>query len=161
MARELGEVLHFFIDEPGAAASAAASPDVADQIRPAPTAAAPSPLHAALSQLEQPLEPVVEGILGLDTRIDAIARDAGGRAWAILRCEPDRAAARLTEGLAQCSWLEPRLDDWLKLAPELGIRPEAGVGLVLLCTAFDAHTRAAARTLGRNRVRLVTLRPSR
>ena len=53
----------------------------------------------------------------------------------------------LADCLAQCSWVEPRVGDWLKLAPQLGLRPELGVRVLLLASHLDPRTIAAARSV--------------
>jgi len=53
-------------------------------------------------------------------------------------------------GLAQRAWVEARLDDWIQLAPNLGLRPGAQVRVLLLCPAYAPETHAAIRALGRD-----------
>ena len=58
----------------------------------------------------------------------------------------------MSRGLAQRAWVEDHLPDWLKLAPDLGARPEAGVAVLLLCDHFGPEALAAARALGPERI---------
>jgi hypothetical protein len=90
---------------------------------------------------------VAEGLLGSDSPIDFVGIDAEGRAVIILVGDSGRDLELVTRGLAQKAWVEPRLRDWLQLAPHLGLRPEMGVRLLLLCPGFRAESRAAAAAL--------------
>lgn len=117
--------------------------------------AAPPPRAELLRQLRERLpealpgvQVVAEGILGAGTPIDLLAIDAGGRAVLVLVGGPDEGLELLGRGLAQRAWVEPRLGDWLQLAPQLALRPEAGVGLVLMAPGFTPEVEAAARSLG-------------
>ncbi len=111
-----------------------------------------------LSQVLPGLRVVAEDVLGEGARIDFVGIEPDGRAVAVLVGEEGDDLALVARGLAQRAWLEPRLRDWLKLAPGLGLRPQAGVGLVLLGPGFGAESRAASRALGDAAPRLVTYR---
>ncbi len=115
-------------------------------------------LREELWRLEDPLEVVAERILGLEGRIDLVARDGRGQAVLVLVAESGSDRERLTDALAQRVWVEPRLADWLQLAPGLGLRPELGARALLLAPRFDARTRAAAAALGEHTVTLAELR---
>jgi hypothetical protein len=116
-------------------------------------------LRAALLRLEPPLEVVAQDVLGMVSRIELVARDPDGGVSVVLTAGAGADLARLTEGLAQCAWLAPRVADWNQLAPHLGLAGERGVRLLLACARFDERTRAAAESLGSERVRLVELLP--
>jgi hypothetical protein len=105
-------------------------------------------LGSLLSELPDPLHLVVEQIGGERGEIDAVARDRRGRAVAVHVASPGEDLSALAELLAQCDWLGPRLRDWLKLNPGLGLAPELGVGGLLLAGHFDPRTLAAARRAG-------------
>jgi hypothetical protein len=96
-------------------------------------------------------------MVGLEGEIDAVARDGGGRAVAIRVAEPGQDLAAFTDLLAQRDWLEPRLRDWLKLSPGLGLKPELGVAALLLAGEFDPRTVAAARSVREGDLRLARL----
>jgi len=116
-------------------------------------------LRGALLRLTPPLESVAEDVLGLVSRIELVTRDPDGAVTIVLTAATGGDLARLAEGLAQCAWLEPRIDDWNQLAPHLGLASEAGVRLLLACPRFDDRTRTAAESLGSGRVGLIELLP--
>jgi len=116
-------------------------------------------LRAALLRLTPPLESVAEDVLGVVSRVELVARDPDGAVTLVLTAGAGADLARLAEGLAQCAWLAPRLPDWNQLAPHLGLASEAGVRLLLVCPRFDDRTRAAAESLGAERVSLAELLP--
>jgi hypothetical protein len=111
-------------------------------------------LEEALAGLEEPLVPFLSDALGVETHIDLVARDGAGGAVVVLLARGGRELERLGEALAQTAWLEARLGDWSRLAPELGLRPERGVRALLVARDFDERTRLAAAALGPGRVRL-------
>ncbi len=116
-------------------------------------------LRAALLRLTPPLEAVAEDVLGIVSRIDLVTRDPDGEVTLVLTAAQGADLARLAEGLAQCAWLTPRLADWNQLAPHLGLASERGARLLLVAPRFDERTRAAAESLGSERVRLAELVP--
>jgi hypothetical protein len=91
---------------------------------------------------------LAEDVLGAEAPIDFVAIDPSGRVVLLLVGDEGDDLELVARGLAQRAWVEPRLRDWLQLAPSLGIRPEAGVRVVLLSPSFRAETLAAARALG-------------
>lgn len=107
-----------------------------------------------LGHLEEPLEVIAEQLLGLDARIDFVARDRSGQVVLVFLAESGADLATLANALAQCAWTEPRVADWLKLAPGLELRPESGVRALLLASELDPRTLAAARSLERPEVAL-------
>ena len=104
-------------------------------------------LRNRLPRLADPLEVVAEQILGLESRIDFVAKDRRGQVVLVFLAEPGSDLLLLADSLAQRSWLEPRVADWLKLAPQLGLRPELGVRVLLLASQFDPRTIAAANSI--------------
>jgi hypothetical protein len=101
---------------------------------------------------------LAEDVLGAETPIDFVGAEPSGRVVLVLVGTGDDDLEGVARALAQRAWLEPRVRDWLKLAPNLRVRPEAGVRAVLLWPAFRAETRAAARSLGPEAVSLAVYR---
>lgn len=101
---------------------------------------------------------VAEQMLAEESRIDFVGVDADGAVHLVLIGEKGSDLALVALGLAQRAWVEARLPDWLQLAPELGLRPAAGVRLLLLCPAFGPESRSAARALGKAAPSLVRYR---
>jgi hypothetical protein len=91
---------------------------------------------------------LAQGLRGADAEIDFVALEPDGRVSLILVGEHGEDLELVGAALAQRKWVTERLRDWLQLAPNLRIRPEAGVRVVLLCPAFQPQTLAAAEALG-------------
>jgi hypothetical protein len=102
--------------------------------------------------------PVAEGLLAEESRIDLFGIAGDGAAVIVSVSEGDQTLARLARLLAQRRWLGPRLADWLKLSPGLGIRPEHPIQAVLAASDFGVEARAAARSLEADWLRLVRYR---
>lgn len=111
-----------------------------------------------LSQDGRGLRVVARDVLGEEARIDFVALEPDGRTRAILVGDPGRDLELVALGLAQRAWLADRLPDWLQLAPDLGVRPDRGVGLLLVAPAFGAAARRVAASLGPDAVELATYR---
>lgn len=105
-------------------------------------------LRAALLASEPDLRILAQGLLGAQAPIDFVGVEADGRLVLVLVEDADHDLELLARGLAQRAWVEPRVSDWLQLAPELGVRPRAGIRLLLLAPQFRAETEAAAQALG-------------
>jgi hypothetical protein len=112
-------------------------------------------LRRALASGAERLRVVAADVLGAETRIDEVCVAPDGETLLVLHAEAGRDLELVARGLAQRAWVEARLADWLQLAPDLGIRPEAGVGVLLVCPAFGVEARAAAASAG-GRMRLAT-----
>ena len=104
-------------------------------------------LRGRLPKLADPLEIVAEQILGLESRIDFVARDRRGQVVLVFLADRGSDLVLLADSLAQRSWMEPRVADWLKLAPQLGLRPELGVRVLLLAPDLDPRTVVAAKSI--------------
>jgi hypothetical protein len=115
-------------------------------------------LRLRLPEAMPGLQLLAEGILGADSRIDFVGVDSEGRATLVMVGEDDGGLALFARALAQRAWVADRLRDWLQLAPALGIRPEAGIGLILMSPGFSAETRAAVRSLGESAPQLTVYR---
>jgi len=115
--------------------------------------AAPDPARvvAALPELvaglPSPLRPVAARMLGLDAELDLVALDGEGGAVVVRVAEPGEELAALGDLVAQCAWLAPRLDDWRRLSPGLGLAPERGARGLLVAPGFGPRARAAAGAL--------------
>jgi hypothetical protein len=109
-------------------------------------------LRRALASHWPELRVVAEDVLGAESRIDLVAVGPAGEVLLLLAGEPEHDLELVARGLAQRAWVEAHLPDWLKLAPDLGARPEAGVAVLLLCDHFGAEALAAARALGPGRI---------
>jgi hypothetical protein len=107
---------------------------------------------------EDRLEIVADQILGLESRIDLLARDGAGQVVLVLLAGAGEDLLRLGDALAQRSWATPRVRDWAKLAPGLGLRADLGVRTLLLAPTFDARTLAAALSLGPELIELCSYR---
>lgn len=116
-------------------------------------------LRTRLPKLPDPLEIVAEQILGLESRIDFVAKDQRGQVVLVFLADRGSDLTRFADALAQCAWMEPRVADWLKIAPQLGLRPELGVRALLLCPLLDPRTVAAAKSVEQPIVELGTCRP--
>lgn len=116
-------------------------------------------LRNRLPKLPDPLEIVAEQILGLESRIDFVAKDQRGQVVLVFLADPGSDLGLLADSLAQRSWMEPRVADWVKLAPHLGLRPQLGVRVLLLASHLDPRTIAAAKSLEGHVIALGICRP--
>ncbi|MEE8507504.1 MAG: hypothetical protein V3T07_00440 [Myxococcota bacterium] len=105
-------------------------------------------LGSRLSELIPGARVLAERVLGADSRIDFVAAEPSGRVILVLVGEEGQDLELIGRGLAQRAWVEARLRDWLQLAPSLGIRPEAGTKVWLLCPSVRPESVAAARQVG-------------
>lgn len=126
---------------------------------------APPPRDELLRRLLPRLPDVVPGmqllardLLGHEGRIDFVAVEPGGRVVLVLVGEAGEDLELVGRALAQRRWVEQRLPDWLQLAPNLGIRPDAVVRVLLLCASLRPETIAAAGALGDARIGLARYR---
>lgn len=124
--------------------------------------ARPLLIRAVASRLDHVVEgfrPIAEDLLAEASRIHVFGVDGDGSAvLALLGEHEEDALLLLARALAQRQWLATRLPDWLKLAPGLGVRPEAPVQAVVLCPRFGAEAVAAAGAVDRAPPHLVTWR---
>ena len=115
-------------------------------------------LRTRLSEVVPALQLIAEGVLGANSSIDFVGVEPTGRVVLILVGEKDDDLELIALAIAQRAWVEPRIRDWIQLAPNLGLRPGAGVRVVLLCPSFRHETEAAAAALGDQTVSLVRYR---
>jgi len=116
---------------------------------------APPPREELQRQLLPRLPDVVPGmrllardLLAAEGRIDFVVLEPTGRVVLILVSSEEDDLELVGSALAHRAWIEPRLTDWLQLAPGLGVRPDRGVGALLLCHSVRPETLAAAASLG-------------
>jgi hypothetical protein len=126
----------------------------------------PPPRNALVSAVATRLQRVVPGyrrvaddLLADGSRIDLFGV-ADGQAVIALVGGPGDDLILVARALAQREWLAPRLADWRKLAPNLGLRADARVRALVVCPEFGAEARAAARAIGAG-IGLVTWRTLR
>ena len=115
-------------------------------------------LRTRLCEVIPALRLIAEGVLGADSSIDFVGVEPTGRVVLILIGEEDDDLELVARAVAQRAWVEPRIRDWIQLAPNLGVRPGAGVRAVLFCPSFRHETEAAAAALGDQAVSLVRYR---
>ena len=112
-------------------------------------------LRARLGEVVPSLHLIAEGVLGADSSIDFVGVEPTGRVVLIFIGEDGDDLELIGRAVAQRAWVEPRIRDWVQLAPNLGVRPGAGARAVLLCPSFCYETEAAAAALGSEAVSLV------
>ena len=101
-------------------------------------------IHAAAPELRL----IAQELLAAGSPIDFVAVDPQGDVTLLLVGGPGEDLELVARGLAQRAWVVPRVRDWLQLAPELGVRPGAGVRLILLSPGFSAESIGACQALG-------------
>ena len=131
--------------------------------RPAFVPAPPDPvlrplLRARLGDLGLSLRVVAEDVHGLDATLDAVAVDPEGRAVVVMAGPSGRDLELIANAIAQRAWLRSHLPDWLKIAPQLGIRTDAPVRLLLLAPSFGPRALAAAQAADAVDIDLATFR---
>jgi hypothetical protein len=115
-------------------------------------------LRDALGALVPGWRPLAENVLGADARIDWVGRDGEGRCVIALVGRAGDDLALVAHGLAQRAWVADRVADWAQFAPAAGLRPAAGVTVVLLAPQFRPAAIAAARAVSGPPLRLAALR---
>lgn len=116
-------------------------------------------IAARLHHVVPGFRPIAQDLLADASRIDVFgAADDGAAVLALLGEREADALALLARAVAQREWLVAHLPDWLKLAPDLGVRSGAPVQAVVLCPHFGTEAVAAARAVDRGPLQLVTWR---
>ena len=103
-------------------------------------------LRQALRRTSPGWRVVAEGFLGATSPIDLLAIGEAGELICIRATAEDAGdpvARLLASGLSDLGWITPRVADFQKLAPELGLRPLAPPRLQLFAPDFDAEVLAA------------------
>ena len=114
-------------------------------------------LRHALRTSEPALRVIAEDFLSEATAIDLLAVGANGELVSVrIAAEGESAAGAqlLVRGLADTAWLTHRALDLAKLAPELGLLPNAAPRAVLFGLDFDAETISAAQSLSASQIEL-------
>jgi hypothetical protein len=109
-----------------------------------------------LRRFDPTIRVVAEAFLAEASPIDLLAVGGEGEVISIRISQDDEDARLLTQSLADLSWLRPRLGDFLKLAPGLGIEPSAEPRALLFATRFAAETRAAVENFPSRSIELLT-----
>ena len=125
---------------------------------PLPRAEVRSALRRRGGGLDRSLRILAEDLLGAGSAIDLVTADPDGRIVLILIGDDGADRDLFTRGIAQRAWVEPRLRDWVQLAPSIGVRVDAPVKLMLLCPSYTPETLAAAAALGSEVVELCVCR---
>jgi hypothetical protein len=99
---------------------------------------------------------IAEGFLAEASAIDLLAVGGEGELISIRIGRGGDDVALLTRSLADLTWLRPRLADFLKLAPSLGLEPSAEPRAMLFCPEFARETRAAVENLPVRSIELAT-----
>lgn len=109
-----------------------------------------------LRRFDPTIRVVAEAFLAEVSPIDLLAVGGEGEIISI-RIGPDGDdPTLLTQSLADLTWLRPRLGDFLKLAPGLGIEPSAEPRAMLFSTNFGSETRAAVENFPSRSIELLT-----
>jgi hypothetical protein len=88
---------------------------------------------------------LAEDFLAETSPIDLLGVGEEGDLHVVRIARAGHDATLLTEAIADRVWLQPRLEDWLKLSPELDLDPDAEIRALLLCPDFGPATRSAVR----------------
>lgn len=107
-------------------------------------------LRHALRNSAPALRVIAEDFLAESTAIDLLAVGSNGELVSVrIAAEggPASGARVLVQGLADTAWLTRRALDLAKLAPELGLLPNAAPRAVLFAVDFDTETISAAESI--------------
>jgi len=115
-------------------------------------------LRTRLAEVVPTFRLIAEGVLGADSSIDFVGVEPTGRVVLVLIGKDGDDLELIGRAIAQRAWVEPRIRDWVQLAPNLGVRPGAGARVVLLCPSFCHAAEVAASALGDQAVSLVRYR---
>ena len=109
-----------------------------------------------LRRFDPTIRVIAEGFLAEASTIDLLAVGGEGEIISIRIGRGGDDVALLTQSLADLTWLRPRLADFLKLAPGLGLEPSAEPRAMLFCPEFARETRAAVENLPARSIELAT-----
>jgi hypothetical protein len=111
-----------------------------------------------LRRFDPTIRVIAEGFLAETSAIDLLAVGREGEIISIRIGRGDDDITLLTQSLGDLTWLRPRLTDFLKLAPGLGLEPSAEPRAMLLCPEFARETRAAAQNFSDRMIELASYR---
>jgi hypothetical protein len=109
-----------------------------------------------LRRFDPAIRVIAEGFLTETSAIDLLAVGGEGEIISIRIGRRGDDVSLLTHALADLTWLRPRLADFLKLAPGLGLEPSAEPRAMLLCPEFARETRAAVEFFPGRSIELAT-----
>lgn len=115
-------------------------------------------LAASLERVIPGFRPVATDMLADTSRIDVFGVAEDGKAVLALIGEAGDDLLLVARALAQREWLAPRLPDWRKLAPDLGVVAGAPIQAVVLCPDFGTEASAAVRAVEPGAIQLVRWR---
>jgi len=127
-------------------------------ISPPPRADLLGQLRGRLSHAVPGLRLLAEGLTGADAPIDFVALEPGGSVVLILVGDRGQDLELVGRGVAQRAWVATRLGDWIQLAPNLGLRPDTEVRVLLICPSFTPETQAAVQAIGSDVMTLAIFR---
>ncbi len=100
-----------------------------------------------LRRFDPGIRVVAEGFMAETSLIDLLAVGGEGEIVSIRIGRDGDDRTLLTQALADLTWLRPRLADFLKLQPKLGLEPSAAPRAMLVCPEFSRETQAAVENL--------------
>jgi hypothetical protein len=109
-----------------------------------------------LRRFDPTIRVIAEGFLAETSTIDLLAVGGEGEIISIRIGRGGDDVALFTQSLADLTWLRPRLADFLKLAPGLGLEPSADPRAMLFCPDFARETRAAVANFPVRSIELLT-----
>lgn len=111
-----------------------------------------------LRRFDPSIRVIAEGFLAEASAIDLLAVGHEGELISIRIGRGGDDVVLLTQSLADLTWLRPRLADFLKLAPGLGLEPSAEPRAMLFCPEFARETCAAVENFPARSIELATYR---
>ena len=109
-----------------------------------------------MRRVDPTIRVVAENFLAESSPIDLLAVGAEGEMISLRISSNEDEMALLTRALADLTWLRPRLADFLKLAPGLGIEPSAEPRAILFATNFNAEIHSAVKNFPARSIELLT-----
>jgi hypothetical protein len=109
-----------------------------------------------LRRFDPSIRVIAEDFMAETSRVDLLAVGGEGEIISIRIGRGGDDRTLFTQALADLSWLRPRLPDFLKLAPGLGLEPSAAPRAILMCPEFSRETLAAVETCAPRSMELAT-----